>query len=338
MTMAKTLLGIDVGSESMKLALVTGRRVKKTAIIPMPVNLVKEGRVVSPETMGELLRGAVRENGLKNRLAAVAFSNDAVFIRNVTMPQMTAEQLATNLPYEFRDYISDELKNYVFDYAMISGEAAKTDAEAVGEDAENSMNMIAVAAPTTLLDETREYLRKASMALNVAAPCVCSYINLIRSSGGNDSSKEYCILDLGYRAIRMYMFRGDAHIVTRILEVGLDSLDEVIAEHFNVDVHLAHTYLITNYEGCQDSEYCINAYNNIAVELLRAINFYRFSNPDSTLSDVYLCGGGSSNAALSKTISEQLDMNVHRASEFVEGGESIENCDSLVQAVGIAIS
>ena len=65
MTMAKTLLGIDVGYESVKLALVSGRRVKKTAIVPMPVNLLKEGRVVSAETMGELLRTAVRQNGMK---------------------------------------------------------------------------------------------------------------------------------------------------------------------------------------------------------------------------------------------------------------------------------
>ena len=336
--MAKTLLGIDIGCESVKLALVSGRRVKKTAIIPMPVNLIKEGRIVSPDTMGELLRNSVKENGLKNRLAAVAFANEAVFIRNVTMPQMNEEQLKTNLPYEFRDYISDELKNYVFDFAMISGEAAKSDAEAVGEDADTSMNLLAVAAPITLLDETREYLRKAGMVLHIAAPSVCSFINIIRSLRAEEASKEYCILDLGYRAIRMYMFRGDAHIVTRLLEVGLDSLDNVIAEQFNVDVHLAHTYLVTNYEDCQNGEYCTNAYNNIAVELLRAINFYRFSNPDSALSDVYLCGGGSAIGALSSTIENQLDMNVHHAYELIEGGESIENCDSLVQAIGIAIN
>ena len=336
--MAKTLLGIDIGCDSAKLALVTGRRVRKTAIVPMPVNLVKDGRIVSSETMGELLRGAVKENGLKNRLAAVAYPNESVFIRNVTMPRMNEEQLKTNLPYEFRDYISDELKNYIFDYAMISGEAAKSDAEAVGEDIENSMNLLAVAAPVVLLDETREYIRKAGMSLSIAAPCVCSFINLIRASQGEGSEKEYCILDLGYRAIRMYMFRGDAHIVTRILEVGLDSLDNVIAEQFNVDEHLAHTYLITNYEQCQTSEYCTSAYNNIAVELLRAINFYRFSNPDSALSDVYLCGGGSTIDALSTAIQNQLDMSVHHAYELIEGGAGIENCDSLVQAIGIAMS
>ena len=36
----------------------------------------------------------------------------------------------------------------------------------------------------------------------------------------------------------------------------------------------------------------MNAYSNIAVELMRALNFYRFSNRDSALEHMWLCGGG----------------------------------------------
>lgn len=68
--MAKSILGIDIGHDCLKLVLVNGTQIKKTAM--------------------------------------------------VTMPLMTADQLVYNLPYEFRDYITDELKNYIFDYAMMT--------------------------------------------------------------------------------------------------------------------------------------------------------------------------------------------------------------------------
>ena len=55
--MAKTVLGIDVGYDSLKLALVKGRQVKKTAVVPMPNSLIRAGRVVSVETMGDLRQG-----------------------------------------------------------------------------------------------------------------------------------------------------------------------------------------------------------------------------------------------------------------------------------------
>ena len=52
--MAKTILGIDIGHDQLKLALVKGTRVLKTVSEPMPENLVKEGgRITSRESMGE---------------------------------------------------------------------------------------------------------------------------------------------------------------------------------------------------------------------------------------------------------------------------------------------
>ena len=132
--MAKTVLGIDVGYDSLKLALVKGRQVKKTAVVPMPNSLIRAGRVVSVETMGDLLRTAMKQNGLRCDKAALALPNETVFIRNVTMPIMTEDQLKYNLPFEFRDYITDELKGYVFDYAMIGVKQAEESSEA--EDAE----------------------------------------------------------------------------------------------------------------------------------------------------------------------------------------------------------
>ena len=115
--MARTILGVDIGYDSLKLALVNGKTVRKTAIVPIPKNLIREGRVVSTETMGELIRRTMKENGIRCSKAALALPNETVFIRSVTMPLMTIDQLNYNLPFEFRDYITDELKDYFYDYA-----------------------------------------------------------------------------------------------------------------------------------------------------------------------------------------------------------------------------
>ena len=333
--MAKTVLGIDVGYDSLKLALVKGRQVKKTAIVPMPNSLVRAGRIVSVETMGDLLRRAMKKYGLRCDRAALALPNETVFIRNVTMPLMTEDQLQYNLPFEFRDYITDELKGYVFDYAMLpDGEHPQTEEEE--EHAGGSMHMMAVAAPKALLDESREYLRKAGMKLVKAAPTVSCFQKLIRMSGA-PADREYCILDLGFQSIRMYMFRGVRHIVTRVLEIGMSSLDQVIAEQYNVDEHLAHTYLLSNYEDCQNRENCLNAYGNITVELMRALNFYRFSNPDSRLEDIWICGGGAMIEALQRAIAETMDMKIHSAAELLPDTQKVAHDYALLQAIGIAL-
>lgn len=349
--MAKTILGVDIGSDSLKLALVSNGQLRKSAIVPIPNNLVREYRLVSVESMGELIRTTMKENGIHARNAAMVLPNEMVYVRSVTMPRMTIDQLVYNLPFEFRDYITEELKDYVYDYAMITTpeemakepqKPAEQPAEGAeeGEDVDihNSMELLAAAVPVSYIEECKAVLRKAGLRLKKAAPTVCGYIALIRAlqkRGGGVS--EYCILDLGYQAVRMYMFNGERHVVTRNLESGLSNLDNVIADNYNVDVHLAHTYLLTNYDNCQNSESCINAYGNIAVELMRALNFYRFSNPDSQLEDIWLCGGGAVIAPLRQSIADTLDMKVHQARELLPGGDRVEAGYELLQAIGITM-
>ncbi len=360
--MAKSILGVDIGSDSLKLALVTGKSIKKVVAVPMPHSLVKEGKVVSIDAMGDLIRSAMRDNGVRCTNGALVLSNDVSFVRNVTMPQMSGEQVMYNLPYEFRDYVAEDLKDYVFDYAMYSdGDADKAekkskrqkdpddvaseagaeifDAEApVETEAVQSMELMAAAVQKSMIEDSRALFHKAGLKLVKAAPSVCSFIPLIREiEEVNGVGGEYCILDLGYRAIRMYMFKGERHIVTRMLETGLSTLDNAIAEAYSVDAHLAHTYLLTNYEDCQNKECCQNAYNDIAVELMRAVNFYRFSNPDSQLSDIWLCGGGTMLEPLKKAISETMDLDVHQASELLAGGKAAKKGNVTIQASGIAM-
>jgi type IV pilus assembly protein PilM len=127
-------------------------------------------------------------------------------------------------------------------------------------------------------------------------------------------------------------------MVTRVLEFGLKNIDDLIAEQMGVDVHLAHNYFISNYEDCQKQEYCVNAYNNIAVELARALNFYHFSNPDSTLSDVWLCGGGAAIEPLREAIRTNLEnMKLHEAGELVHGSKGIDDWHRYLAAVGITM-
>ena len=45
--MAKTILGVDIGYDSLKLALVNGKNVRKTAVVPMPKNRCNHLKLIS---------------------------------------------------------------------------------------------------------------------------------------------------------------------------------------------------------------------------------------------------------------------------------------------------
>ncbi|MBE7002816.1 MAG: hypothetical protein E7425_00845 [Ruminococcaceae bacterium] len=331
--MAKSILGVDLGTDSISIALCKNGEAKKVATAPMPQGLMKDGRVASAQAVGGVLRDVMRENHIRASEAAIVFPNEICFLRNISVPRMSADQVKINIPYEFSDYLSEEPRNYTFDYAVL-GEAK---AEAEGE--EDKLDLMAVAVPNAVLEEARTTLEVAGLKMAKAAPVEYAFISVIRAAKKKGiAADEYCVLDLGYRSVRMNMFKGDRHMVTRVLEFGLKNIDDLIAEQMGVDVHLAHNYFISNYEDCQKQEYCVNAYNNIAVELARALNFYHFSNPDSTLSDVWLCGGGAAIEPLREAIRTNLEnMKLHEAGELVHGSKGIDDWHRYLAAVGITM-
>lgn len=347
----KTLLGIDIGYDQLKMALVDNGVVAAAVSAAMPENLLKDGELTSLETMSDLIRQTMKENNIKANYAALVLPNESVYVKNVSVPMMTTDQLAYNLPFEFNDYITGEVSDYIFDYAVLPQDenneeeqeqqtAAETDPFLQDEEAPlEKLELMAVGAPRAVITDAQNMLRKAGLRLVKTAPALCTYISLIRRQRETlmEENNEFGILDLGYNSIRMYMYKEDRHVATRVLEIGLRSLDSVIADIYGVEVHLAHTYLMANFEKCLEREECVNSYENIAVELMRAMNFYRFSNPDSTLSDLWLCGGGAVIRPLTDAIGEMLDMRLHTASELVPGGDDIPECNSFVQAIGITM-
>ena len=362
----KQVLGIDIGYDQIKLALVDNGAVTATAMAQMPENLLKEGRFTSPELMASLIRDTMDKNGIKATQAAVVLPNETVYVKNVDMPMMSEEQLTFNLPYEFNDYITGEVKDYLFDYAVLDTEedseddeqndafAAPAEDAAPGEDggegaeaAEDEENVIggqtlhlmAAGVEKAVVEDIQNMLRKAALRLVKTSPALCTYISLIREMGTEKlpESGEYGILDLGYHGINMYMYKGDQHVATREFDVGLSSLEDIVADKYGVERHLARTYIFSNFENCLASEECINYYDNIAVELMRAINFYEFSNQGSSLDDLWICGGGAVNEPLLRTIYETLELNLHPAYELLPGGDSIDQSNNFVQAIGVTL-
>ena len=330
--MAKTCLGIDIGREQLKLVLMKGETIQKSVSVQMPDGLFRDGRIVSVESTGELIRQTMKEHKIHCRDAAVVIPYAASYLRNVTMPKMTPEQMMYNLPYEFRDYISDELKKYAFDYIQY-------------EKAEEENEILAMAVPLETLEDLRLATRKAGLRLRLAAPEVSAcetllYRYLLKHPDVN-AEKEYGILDLGSNSSRLMIFRGYRHQVTRTVEQGMDRVEELLADHYHIDIHLAHAWLLTNHEDCVHSEACQDAFSQISVEIMRALNFYQFSNPGSQLEDIWVCGSSAATESMKERLRENVDVNIRDAVEILEDmqGNGKTDLNSVCfQAVGIGLN
>ena len=332
--MSQSYLGLDIGESTVKIAVVKDGRVLRLCAAPLPDNLVRDGRVTSPDALAEELRALLRREKISTKKCALALPPADAYVRRISVPYMTQEQLEVNLPYEFHDYIQKDKDLYFYDYAVVG----------VREEngASKTLELLAAAALKTAIADYRVMLRKAGLKLSVAVPEYLTYRNLIsryESMHPEGHPLEYCIVDMGHRAIRVHMYRNGVYETSRTIEYGGASIDALIADAEAVDPHVAADYKLANYAGAQEVPACRDLYNKIAVEILRAVNFYGFNMPESDLRDIYFGGGLAKVSALMDTIRGSLDLKFHPIEELLPAADEDGECVAAVcpAAIGAAL-
>ena len=327
--MGKTYTGVDIGNASVKLAVYDGDVIKNIVVEPLPEGLMAEGRLVSHDAMADFLKDLSKRAGGVAKDAALVLSTVSCLVRRLSVPAMTVKELELNLPYEFRDYISQGKERYRYDYAVLS---TQLNTEGVPE----SMDLLAAAMMKQTVEDYQEMFRRAGMRLRIATPAAAAYQNLV---GGNPRAlANCCIIDFAHTGTKLHFFANGTYDVTRIIEVGGIDIDRAIAAARDIDVHVANSYKLTDYEGVQQSEAARDVYESIAVELGRALNFYGFNNPETNVEIAYCCGGGSSLQPLVNTVAAHLDIELCSISDIMpeaasgQGGDLRAQCPAAVGA------
>lgn len=307
--MARTRLGFDIGSSSMKVAVRQGDRLRIEQV-RLPENLVDgAGNITLPHAFVQFLKQAKRELSLPRCPAALILPPSQVICRLVTMPKMTTQQLMMNLPYEFTDFIQGIADQYFCDYAVCSPGADESE--------EQGIPMMAAVAAKQTLSEYVQIFTRSGIKLKTILPQEMALINLVKGRG--DEAEEYCFVDLGHQSTRITVVWRDRVQATRQIALGGRNLDLAVADRLGVDAFLANTYKTSDYQNVQSDQAVIDLCDRIAVEILKVINFYQFTYRSSNLEGIYLVGGGASLPYLRKVIEDTVGLPVLSPDRLLPG-------------------
>lgn len=316
--MGKLRLGFDIGSSSLKIAVIERGKLGLEEV-RLPENLVDEtGAVARTHAFAQFLRQTRKDLALPKGPAALVLPPSQAICRLVTMPQMNTQQLMLNLPYEFADFIQGTADQYFCDYAMCEAppEEESQPAEEEGQEGETpeeqapeeepTMTMMAAAAEKATLAEYAKMFRQAGLKLKVVLPQEMALIQLCQARGGEE--EEFCFVDLGHQFTRITVVWRDQVQATRQIGLGGRNLDAAIATELGVDQFLSNTYKTTNFQDVQTLPAVAELCERIAVEILKVVNFYRFTYRSSALSGVYLVGGGAAMPLLREIVEDTVEL------------------------------
>ncbi len=330
--MAGNLVTFDIGQSQVKIVWYAGAVCRKAVAVALPDNMVDGGEILSMDAMADFLRACAKEHGIPRCAAAIILPASQVFTRNVDVPPMTDAQLQYNLPFEFKDYLTQEKSLYYFDYsvnALVSDESGDV----------SKMQLFACATLKKTIEDYREMLRRAGYRLKFAMPEESAYSALLAAHirAGGDADADYCLVDLGFNAIRMHIFRGRTFMTRRTISLGQRDLVQVIADARDVDEHMAQEHILSNFENALTEQVSLDLFRRMSIEIMKAVNFYNYNNRERTLDRIYLCGGGSAIGQIADAISDVTKLEVRSISDLMHMDAAQDAPWLVAKAVGCAL-
>ena len=328
-------LGIDIGGSTCKIAERSGSEVRLAAA-RMPENMLSFGQVTSPETLAGFLRQLRSEQGIRARNAVLVLSPAQAFFRHVSLPKMSAAEVALNLPYEFRDFVSGDADDYVYDYA-VDTQAAALSTGAAPVDPEG-LSLFAAAARTDLITAYSDMLAKAGLKLKSVIPAPMAYMRLLGEKVKSDpdmADRNIVLVDIGLSEVVLTLFKGSHFEASKTIDFGCNQIDATIAEAKGIDAYTASAYKHSNYEDVLDLPECQSVYDRLALEVSKVVNFYNFSSQDKDVEQMYFLGGGAQIPQLTQTIANAIDVPaIPAASLMPKIASTQENAPVCTLAVG----
>lgn len=294
--MKKDVVGIEIGSSTTKLVMDDSYIVVNT-----PENSVNGEELVAFDGMSEFIHDTLKENNMKAKKVALVLPDSDVYLNRVTMPYMTTKQLQVNLPYEFKKVIGKEKDSYLYDYALAS--YIQDDSGKIVD-----MDLLAGAVSSSLIEKYKEMFKKAGLKLVQATPRELAIMNVLRKS--KKVTGDIALVDLGYSYTRIDIYKDGIYETSKTLEKGVKDMADIASEILYCDTHIALEYLKVNKDNVLSHERMINLYENIAVEIMRAVNYYTYENRENTLENLYVYGGGAHIESFVSTIKTNVSLDV----------------------------
>ncbi|MEQ8202745.1 MAG: type IV pilus assembly protein PilM [Smithellaceae bacterium] len=322
---SKKIVGLDIGSNSIKLAEVIstnkGYVLNQFVQDPLTKGIIVEGVLVDPHALSSKLKELFKQSGLRGRGIATSLSGNSVIVKKVTFAQMEETEL--------RDLIRDEGGKYLpFD----NMDDVNYDFQILGDNEFNpsQMDVIIVAAKKDIVNNYLDALLEAG--LNVMIMDVDSFAleTMYEVNYKYDNDEIVVIVNIGASITNINVIKGGMSIFTRDFTLGGNSITEALQGHYNITFEEAENNKVECPSDDVELQNCILDFAEpICSEIERSIDYFRSTFGGENIKHVFLSGGSARINGLAATLSQRLNIETEIINPFLEIGYNKKNIDAV---------
>jgi len=334
-TRRKSLLGIDIGSDSIKAVELTRHGEE--------LILTGYGQIEVPHggDPADALADLLKACGFQSRRAATSISGRSVIVRFMPMVDVPDSNLKSAVRFEADKYIPFELDEVITDCTRLDW---------VGENP-GEMKVLLVASKRDLVENRVDLLRRVGLEpalIDVDPFAVGNAFELVARSNNDASlgSRVSALIDVGSAKSTVTVVKGHEPRFTREVYLGGEDFTEAIAKRLGVETGEAENLKRSPGERAEDVVAAVSqSVDELANEVLLSLDYYEDRQDGEKVEDIYLSGGGSRTPMIEESLERAFERSTKTWSPVagltVDGGAVdanllSENAPQLAVAVGLA--
>jgi type IV pilus assembly protein PilM len=299
------ILAVDLGSRTTKAIHVQRRgnafALSRFAVLDAPIF----DTTLSAAMLAEHLRAVGQALGAKTRVVALTTNVNDGLVRHVEMPRLPMDEMRLVLKHNPRNYLQQDLSNYVFDCHFLPTGANSSAADGGKSTAAAAKQKILVAGTKRQqVDDYLEAAKNAGLAVEFIAPGLIGPVNAFEMAMPDVFANEVvALVDIGFKSSSICILQQGELILSRIVNIGGDRLTTAVAEAISISYAEAEGIKVgmpSEVEAVLESVLL-----PLATELRASLDFFEHQQ-DRPVAQVFMTGGSTRSEFVVQTLQSGL--------------------------------
>lgn len=296
----KTIIGLDIGTSSIKLAEL---KKDKEGIHLARASFIELSIADRNDTVSAVTR-ILKFEKISFAEAVISISGSSVFSRFIKLPKLAEQKINQIIKFEAQQQIPFPIEDVIWDYYLLEKTAAE----------EGQINVALVAVKKDIVEYLVEELYNTNLHIKTIDVAPYALYNAIDYNNGFEN---VVILDIGAKTTNIIISK-EGRAWTRNLPVAGDDITKAIAEGLDISFEAAERKKkeegIVLLDAEEDiphehiSNFITQALNDLLTEISRSIGYYKSQFGDVSFSGILLTGGASRLKNIDKFFEKNLKL------------------------------
>jgi type IV pilus assembly protein PilM len=342
---SRSVVGLDIGSSAIKAIELKpsgkGFKVVGFGTEPVPPDSIVDGAIIDGAAVADAIRRVFEVNGLKTKEVAASLSGNAVIVKKISLPPMTAAELNESIYWEAEQYIPFAVQDVNLDYQVLAGAPDPKHGTTPG----GGMDVLLVAAKKEKIADYTGVISQAGRLPVVVDVDAFALQNAYEVNYGIEPGAVVALVNAGASAININVISGDQSHFTRDISIGGNTYTEALQK----ELHLSHDQAEQLKRGVgvngidfEQARPVLRAVTeNVLLEVQKTFDFFRGTTGTDRIDRLVLSGGTSRVDAFAEMLAERFEAEVEtfdpfRAISFDAARFGVESTADVAATMAVA--